>query len=149
MGRLDEKCSLLIGRCRVGRLSLPFVVQQGFRPIGSLECVGCCITLCLSSQRNAIGFPAHCVCHRSLSLFSSQPVAFLIAPCRVYHRSLSLLLSLLVVFVIVVCFVCCCFFLLCFLLLLSCRFLPLSARLCWNVIETMFALCAAGCFVIV
>ena len=76
MGRLDEKCSLLIKRCRAGRLSLLFVVQQSFRPIGSLGCVGCCIALCLSSQRNAIGFPARCVYHRSLSLLSSPPVLF-------------------------------------------------------------------------
>ena len=127
MGRLDEKCSLLIERYRAGRLSLLFVVQQSFPPIGSLGCVGCCIALCLSSQRNAIGFPARCVCHRSLSRLSSQPVAFIIA----------------------VCFVCCCFFLRCFLLLLSCGSFPLSARLCRNVIELRFALCAAGCFVIV
>lgn len=149
MGRLDEKCSLLIGRCRAGGLSLLFVVQQSCRPIGSLGCVGCCIALCLSSQRNAIGFPARCVCHCSLSLLSLQPVAFLIAACRVYHRSLSRLLSLLVAFIIAVCFVWCCFFLRSFLFLLSCRFLPLSARLCRNVIELRFALCAAGCFVIV
>ena len=127
MERLDKKCSLLIERYRAGRLSLLFVVQQSFRPIGSLGCVGCCIALCLSSQRNAIGFPARCVCHRSLSRLSSQPVAFIIA----------------------VCFVCCCFFLRCFLLLLSCGSFPLSARLCRNVIELRFALCAAGCFVIV
>lgn len=76
MDRLDEKCSLLIERCRAGRLSLHFIVQQSCRPIGSLGCVGCCIALCLSSQRNAIGFPARCVCHRSLSRFSSQSVLF-------------------------------------------------------------------------
>ena len=127
MGRWDEKCSLLIERYRAGRLSLLFVVRQGFRPIGSLGCVVCCIALCLSSQRNAIGFPARCVCHRSLSRLSSQPVAFIIAGC----------------------FVWCCFFLRCLLLLLSCGSFPLSARLCRNVIELRFALCAAGCFVIV
>ena len=149
MDRLDEKCSLLIERCRAGRLSLLFVVQQSFRPIGSLGCVGCCIALCLSSQRNAIGFPARCVSHRRLSLLSSPPVAFLIVACRVCHRCLSCLSSPLVAFIIAACFVCCCFFLLCFLLLLSCRFLPLSARLCRNAIESRFALCAAGCFVIV
>lgn len=88
MGCRDEKCSLLIGRCRAGRLSLLFVVQQSFPPISSLGCVGCCIALCLSSQRNAIGFPARCVCHCSLSFLSSPPVAFIIAACRVYHRSL-------------------------------------------------------------
>lgn len=77
MGRLDEKCSLLIERCRAGRLSLLFVVRQGFRPIGSLGCVGCCIALCLSSQRNVISFSAHCVCHRSLSRLSSQSVLFI------------------------------------------------------------------------
>ena len=76
MERLDKKCSLLIERYRAGRLSLLFVVQQSFRPIGSLGCVGCCIALCLSSQRNAIGFPARCVCHRSLSRLSSQSVLF-------------------------------------------------------------------------
>ena len=76
MDRLDEKCSLLIERCRAGRLSLHFIVQQSCRPIGSLGCVGCCIALCLSSQRNAIGFPARCVCHRSLSRLSSQSVLF-------------------------------------------------------------------------
>ena len=76
IGCRDEKCSLLIKRCRAGRLSLLFVVQQSFRPIGSLGCVGCCIALCLSSQRNAIGFPARCVCHRSLSRLSSQSVLF-------------------------------------------------------------------------
>ena len=127
MERWNEKCSLLIERCRAGRLSLLFVVQQSFRTIGSLGCVGCSIALCLSSQRNVISFSAHCVCHRSLSLLSSSLVAFIIAAC----------------------FVWCCFFLLCFWLLLSCRFLPLSARLCWNAIESRFALCAAGCFVIV
>ena len=127
MERWDEECFLLIERYRAGRLSLPFVVQQSCRPIGSLGCVGCCIALCLSSQRNAIGFPARCVCHRSLSRLSSQPVAFIIA----------------------VCFVWCCFFLRCFLLLLSYGSFPLSARLCRNVIELRFALCAAGCFVIV
>lgn len=149
MERWDEKCSLLIERYRAGRLSLLFVVQQSFRPIGSLGCVGCCIALCLSSQRNAIGFPAYCVCYRRLSLFSSPPVAFVIAACRFCHRCLSLLSSSLVAFVIAACFVWCCFFLRSFSFLLSCRFLPLSARLCWNAIETMFALCAAGCFVIV
>lgn len=142
MERWDEKCSLLIERCRAGRLSLLFVVQQSFRPIGSLGCVGCCIALCLSSQRNAIGFPAHCVCYHSLSLLSSLPVAFVIFACRFYHRRF-------VALVIAVCFVWCCFFLRCFLLLLSCGPFPLSARLFWNAIETMFALCAAGCFVIV
>ena len=76
MERLDKKCSLLIERYRAGRLSLLFVVQQSFRPIGSLGCVGCCIALYLSSQRNAIGFPARCVCHRSLSRLSSQSVLF-------------------------------------------------------------------------
>ena len=76
MERWNEKCSLLIERCRAGRLSLLFVVQQSFRPIGSLGCVGCCIALCLSSQRNAIGFPARCVSHRSLSLLSLPPVLF-------------------------------------------------------------------------
>lgn len=149
MGRLDEKCSLLIERCRAGRLSLLFIVQKSCRPIGSLGCVGCCIALCLSSQRNAIGFPARCVCYRSLSLLSSPPVAFIISACRFCHRCLSRLLSLLVAFIIAVCFVWCCFFLRSFLFLLSCRFLPLSARLCRNVIELRFALCAAGCFVIV
>lgn len=149
MDRLDEKCSLLIERCRAGRFSLLFVVQQSFRTIGSLGCVGCSIALCLSSQRNAIGFPARCVSHRRLSLLSSPPVAFLIVACRVCHRCLSCLSSPLVAFIIAACFVCCCFFLLCFLLLLSCRFLPLSARLCRNAIESRFALCAAGCFVIV
>lgn len=88
MGRLDEKCSLLIERCRAGRLSLLFVVQQSFRTIGSLGCVGCSIALCLSSQRNVISFSAHCVCHRSLSLLSLQPVAFVIFACRFYHRRL-------------------------------------------------------------
>ena len=149
MDRLDEKCSLLIERRRAGRLSLLFVVQQSCRSIGSLGCVGCCIALCLSSQRNAIGFPAHCVCYRSLSRLSSPPVAFVIAACRFCHRCLSCLSSPLVAFIIAACFVWCCFFLLCFLLLFSCRFLPLSARLCRNVIESRFALCAAGCFVIV
>lgn len=142
MERWDEECSLLIERCRAGRLSLLFVVQQSFRPIGSLGCVGCCIALCLSSQRNAIGFPARCVCHCSLSLLSSLL-------CRFYHRCLSRLLSLLVAFIIAVCFVWCCFFLRSFLFLLSCGSFPLSARLCRNVIELRFALCAAGCFVIV
>lgn len=149
MGRLDEKCSLLIKRCRAGRLSLLFVVQQSFRPIGSLGCVGCCIALCLSSQRNAIGFPARCVCHCSLSFLSSPPVVFIISACRFCHLRLSLLSSPPVAFIIAVCFVWCCFFLRCFLLLLSCGSFPLSARLFWNAIETMFALCAAGCFVIV
>ena len=149
MERWNEKCSLLIERYRAGRLSLPFVVQQSCRPIGSLGCVGCCIALCLSSQRNAIGFPARCVCHRSLSRLSSQSVLFVIAACRFSHLRLSRLLSMPVAFVIAACFVWCCFFLRSFLFLLSCRFLPLSARLCWNAIETMFALCAAGCFVIV
>ena len=65
-----------IKRCRAGRFSLLFVVQQSFRTIGSLGCVGCSIALCLSSQRNAIGFPARCVCHRSLSRLSSQSVLF-------------------------------------------------------------------------
>ena len=106
MDRLDEKCSLLIERRRAGRLSLLFVVQQSCRSIGSLGCVGCCIALCLSSQRNAIGFPAHCVCYRSLSRLSSPPVAFVIAACRFCHRCLSCLSSLSVVFVIVVCRVC-------------------------------------------
>ena len=101
MGRLDEKCSLLIERCRAGRLSLLFVVRQGFRPIGSLGCVGCCIALCLSSQRNAIGFPARCVCHRRLSLLSSSPVAFVIVACRVCHLRLSRLSSQSVLFVAV------------------------------------------------
>lgn len=100
MGCRDEKCSLLIGRCRAGRLSLLFVVQLSFRPIGSLGCVGCCIALCLSSQRNAIGFPAHCVCHRILSRLSSQSVAFIIAACFVCYRCLSLFSSPLVAFVI-------------------------------------------------
>lgn len=149
MERWDEKCSLLIERYRAGRLSLPVVVQQSCRPIGSLGCVVCCIALCLSSQRNAIGFPARCVCHRSLSCLSSQAVAFVIAACRVYHRSLSRLSSQPVAFIIAVCFVCCCFFLRCFLLLLSCGSFPLSARLCRNDIELRFALCAADCFVIV
>lgn len=99
MGRLDEKCSLLIERCRAGRLSLPFVVQQSCRPIGSLGCVGCCIALCLSSQRNAIGFP-------SALCFSSPPVAFVIAACRVCHRCLSLFSSPLVAFVIDACRFC-------------------------------------------
>ena len=98
MGRLDEKCSLLIERCRAGRLSLLFVVQQSFRPIGSLGCVGCCIALYLSSQRNAIGFPARCVCHRSLSLLSSLSVVFVIFACRFCHLCLSLLSSLPVLF---------------------------------------------------
>lgn len=142
MGCRDEKCSLLIERCRAGRLSLLFVVQHSFRPIGSLGCVGCSIALCLSSQRNAIGFPVRCVFHRSLSLLSSLPVAFVIFACRFYHRRF-------VALVIAVCFVWCCFFLRCFLLLLSCGPFPLSARLCRNVIELGFALCAAGCFVIV
>lgn len=142
MERWDEECSLLIERCRAGRLSLLFVVLHSCRPIGSLGCVGCCIALCLSSQRNAIGFPARCVYHCSLSRLSSLL-------CRFYHRCLSRLLSLLVAFIIAVCFVWCCFFLRCFLLLLSCGSFPLSARLFWNAIETMFALCAAGCFVIV
>ena len=101
MERWNEKFSLLIERYRAGRLSLPFVVQQSCRPIGSLGCVGCCIALCLSSQRNAIGFPARCVCHRSLSRLSSQPVAFIIAVCRVYHRSLSRLSSQSVLFGVV------------------------------------------------
>lgn len=149
MGCRDEKCSLLIERCRAGRFSLLFAVQQSFRSISSLGCVGCSIALCLSSQRNAISFSAHCVCHRSLSLLSSPLVAFVIDACRVCYRCLSLLSSPLIAFVIAACFVWCCFFLRSFLFLLSCRFLPLSARLCWNAIETMFALCAAGCFVIV
>ena len=106
MGRLDEKCSLLIERCRAGRLSLLFVVQQSFRTIGSLGCVGCSIALCLSSQRNVISFSAHCVCHRSLSLLSSQPVAFVIAACRFCHRSLSLLSLQPVAFVIAACRFC-------------------------------------------
>lgn len=101
MGRLDEKCSLLIERCRAGRLSLLFIVQQIFRPIGSLGCVGCCIALCLSSQRNAIGFPARCVCYRSLSLLSSPLVAFFIDACRVCYCSLSLFSSPPVLFVAV------------------------------------------------
>lgn len=92
MGCRDEKCSLLIKRCRAGRFSLLFVVQQSFRTIGSLGCVGCSIALCLSSQRNVIGFPARCVSHRRLSLLSSLPVAFVISACRVYHRSLFCLL---------------------------------------------------------
>lgn len=103
MGRLDEKCSLLIKRCRAGRLSLLFVVQQSCRPIGSLGCVGCCIALCLSSQHNAIGFPARCVSHRRLSLLSSLPVAFIIAACFVCYRCLSLFSSALVAFVIAAC----------------------------------------------
>ena len=98
MGRLDEKCSLLIKRCRAGRLSLLFIVQQSFRPIGSLGCVGCSIALCLSSQHNAIGFPARCVCHCRLSLLSSLPVAFVIFACRFCHLCLSLLSSLPVLF---------------------------------------------------
>lgn len=106
MGRLDEKCSLLIGRCRAGRLSLLFAVQQSFPPISSLGCVGCSIALCLSSQRNAIGFPAHCVCYRSVSLFSSLPVAFIIAACFVCYRCLSLFSSPLVAFVIDACRFC-------------------------------------------
>lgn len=103
MERWDEECSLLIERYRAGRLSLLFVVRQGFRPIGSLGCVGCCIALCLSSQRNAIGFPARCVCHRSLSLFSSPPVAFVISACRFCHLRLSLFSSPLVAFIIAAC----------------------------------------------
>ena len=70
---------------------------------------------------------AQCDWFSSALCLSSQPVAFIIA----------------------VRFVCCCFFLRCFLLLLSCGSFPLSARLCRNVIELRFALCAAGCFVIV
>ena len=108
MERWNEKCSLLIERCRAGRLSLPFVVQQSFRPIGSLGCVGCCIALCLSSQRNAICLPARCVCHRRLSLLSSSLVAFIIAACRVYHRRLSRLSLQPVLFIIAACRVCHC-----------------------------------------
>lgn len=106
MGRLDEKCSLLIERCRAGRLSLLFVVQQSFPPISSLGCVGCCIALCLSSQRNAIGFPARCVCYRSLSLLPSPPVAFIISACRFCYRRLLRLSSQPVAFVIAACCVC-------------------------------------------
>lgn len=115
MERWDEECSLLIERCRAGRLSLLFVVLHSCRPIGSLGCVGCCIALCLSSQRNAIGFPARCVCHCSLSLLSLQPVAFIIA-------ALSLLSSLPVAFVIAAC---CVYYrsLFCLVLFLSAEFL--------------------------
>lgn len=70
---------------------------------------------------------AQCDWFSSALCLSSQPVAFIIA----------------------VCFVWCCYFLRCFLLLLSCGSFPLSVRLCRNVIELRFALCAAGCFVIV
>lgn len=122
IGCRDEKCSLLIKRCRAGRLSLLFVVQQSFRPIGSLGCVGCCIALCLSSQRNVISFSAHCVCHRSLSLLSSPPVAFVIAACFVCYRCLSLFSSPLVAFVIDACRFCYrCLF--CLVLFLSAVFL--------------------------
>lgn len=92
---------------------------------------------------------AQCDWFSSALCLSSPPVAFVIFACRFCHRCLSCLSSPLVAFIIAVCFVCCCFFLQCFLLLLSCRFLPLSARLCRNVIELRFAPCAAGCFVII